>query len=311
MAKGDTGFRYHCMPAVTKTYTGLSVPNNPESPVQLDMIDLSVLLSEYYGKNIRQGMNFKLKGVQATLRPNTSGDFDVGSSCIVKHEYCPTTAHSRKAWNDVFSQWKKQNSLSSRTKIRYNDFEVGFHASYLDSDRTSKLFATGLGDSNEESVVLFGDSTGGSDFALQDYYNAMYKAPEASVDHFNNTALKDPKFLRTKFPVPQMFYCSATASTIVTDNDISDMYSGSMVSTDVQEFPFDLNILAGVMKLLIYIPQDDTLSQWADTFTVDITYYVSSWSPLVYKAKKNRRKSSKRTMRRFRGRRSSRKSNRR
>lgn len=299
------------MPVVTKTFTGLEVPNNPESPVEIEMVDLSLLLSEYYGKNIRQGHNFKLKGVQATLRPNSSGDFDVGSSCIVKHEYCPTTKHSRKAWNDVFKQWKKQNNMSSRTKIKYNDFEIGYHQDYKDNDRVSRIFSTGFGDQNDEAVVLFGSSGGGVDFSLQDYYDSMYKAPEASIDHFNNTALKEPKFLTTRFPVSQMFYCSATASTVVTDVGSSDHYSGSIVNTDIQEFPFDLNILAGVMKLMIYIPQDDTLSQWADTFTVDITYYVSSWSPLVYKARKNRRKSSRRTMRRFNGRRKGRKSSRR
>lgn len=305
------------MPLVTKKFTNITVPNDPSTSVLNTYVDLSLLLSEYYGKSIRQGHNFCLKGVQATLVPSSGAtdDFDVGMSAIVKHSFIPTTKHSRKAWNMVFDQWKKQQKLTTRgSHVRYNDFEVGFNSSssYYNSDRVSKIYSTGIGDDTEEFIVLTGASTSGSDFSISDMYNSQQKPLTQGSDHFGIATLKPPKYdYNTRFPEEQEFLISASTSTMVDSNPSPDIYGGSLVLNQITEFPMSLDIMCGFMKLNVFVPQDDTIGQWADTCDLFVTYYVSKFTPLVYKAKKNRSKSSRRYVRKYRGRRKSRRTNRR
>lgn len=309
------------MPIVTKTISNLTVGNDPTAPLLNTHVDLAMLLSEYYGKSIRQGMNFKLAGVSATVYPR-GGDWDTGASCLLKHQFIPTTAHSKKAWNMTFNQWKKQQKLTTRgAHMRYNDFEVGWDSSssYHNSSRVSKLFSTGLGDETDEIVVLTGNSSAADDFSIQDMYNSQVRPLHQGVDHFGITTPKGPKYdYSTRFPAVQEFYIGGyTSSGVSTKEDpilgvISlDMYSGSKVGNAIQEFPMPLNVLCGVMKLNVYVPTDDTAAQLADEFDIVINYFVKSWSPLAKRAKSNRRKSTKKTMRRFRGRRKTRRYNRR
>ena len=297
------------MPMVTKKFTNITVPNDPSTSVLNTHVDLSLLLSEYYGKSIRQGHNFCLKGVQATLVPSSGAtdDFDVGMSAIVKHSFIPTTKHSRKAWNMVFNQWKKQQKLTTRgTHMRYNDFELGWDssASYHNSSRISTLHSTGLGDDTSEIIVLTGNSTAATDFSLQDMYNSQVRPLHQGVDHFGLVTPKGPKYdYSTRYPEVQEFLISASTSTMVDSNPSPDIYGGSLVLNNIQEFPMSLDIMCGFMKLNVYVPQDDTIGQWADTCDLFVTYYVSKFTPLVYKSKKNRRKSSRKYVRKYRGRR--------
>ena len=303
------------MPVVSQTFSNITVSNDPATSVSNGFVDLSMLLSEYYGKQIRQGHSFKLVGYSATLMPSNNDDFDSGMSVIAKHQYVPTTKHSRNAWNMVFNQWNKQKKLNGHlVHSKYEDFELGFDSgsSSHDATRTSTIMTGGIGTENPEKVMLSGASTSGSDVTLADYYNSTRKTAYASVNQFTGASLKQPKYeVNSMFPEIQRFYATGTTSVVVTDDDAGNLYSGAIAMNDIAMLPVPLDVLCGLLKVNVYIPVDDTVTQWADTGDLIMTYYVKSWSPLVKRAKKIRRKSSRNTMRRFRGRRKTRRFNRR
>lgn len=301
------------MPVLTKVISNLDISNDPSTPVSTGFVDLSVECSKLYSRNVRQGQTFTLKGVQAALIPSAgiTDDWDSGMSVNVKHEYLHTTSHTRAVWNKCFNVWKTQQRTGiSHTPIKYNDFEVGWHASsqYHDADRTSTIRSSGIGDTSDEKVVLFGDSTSMDDFTMQDYSNSMYDRAEPSRDPFGSSELKQPKFNHTSlWPDPQRFYAEATSSNILTALDGPNAYTGSITQQTMYEFPIPLKIMCGLMKYEVYIPLDDTIVQYADTVDLILMYYVSAMKPLVYRPKPRKKKAYTSRRRSSRGRRSNRK----
>ena len=300
------------MPIITKVIGNLDISNDPSTPVANGFIDLSLECSKLYSRNVRQGQSFKLKGVQAALIPSAgvTDDWDGGMSVNVKHEYIHTTAHTRQVWNRVFNVWKQQQASGlSHTPVKYNDFEIGWHgaSAYHDNDRTSKIFSSGVGDNNDEIVVMTGDSDSGDDFSLQDYSNSMFDRAEPSKDPFDNSVMKEPKFNNESlWPATSRFYADATSSNILTALDGPNACTGSITSQTMYEFPIPLNIMCGLMKYEVYIPLDDTVIQYADTVDLILMYYISSMKPLVYRPKARKKKAYSSRRRSTRGRKSSR-----
>lgn len=298
------------MPVLTKVISNLDIPNDPSDFVATGFIDLSVECSKLYSRNVRQGQTFKLKGAQAAIIPSAGAtdDWDSGMSVNVKHEYYHTTSHTRKVWNRVFNAWKKQQASGlSHTPVKYNDFEVGWSSDgrHHDDARTSTIFSSGIGDDNEEIVVLNGASTDGDDFSFEDYSNSMYDTAMPSADPFDGSTIKTPKFNNySLWPEESRFYIDATSSNILTALDGPNAYTGSITSQTMYEFPIPLNIMCGLMKYEVYIPLDDTIVQYADTVDLVLMYYVSSMKPLVYRPKARKKKAYSSRRRSSRGRRS-------
>ena len=71
------------MPIINKQYTVSLEDNNPAAIALNDLVHLDRELSQHYGKNIRQGMNFRVKGVQVAMRGANSG-YDVGLASAVR-----------------------------------------------------------------------------------------------------------------------------------------------------------------------------------------------------------------------------------
>lgn len=292
------------MPVVHKVFGNLTVPNDPSDAVLNTYVDLSMLLSEKYSKQVRQGNTFKVKAVQAAIIPSAglTDDWDTGSSVTVKHEFVQTSKLTRQAWNKIFNVWKKQQrSSASHTPVKYNDFEVGYTrtTSYLNEDRTSTIYSKGMGDTTPEMVCMYGSSTDNSDFTLQDYVNSMMDAPAPSVDPFDSTIIKAPKFDHgNRWPDASRIYIPANASVMYDDGDAS----GAAVSMPIQEFPEALNVMCGLLKTNVYIPMDDTLGQYADTFDLILSYHITKWTPLVIRPKRKApvKRSSRRRSRRGR-----------
>ncbi|MCP4504990.1 MAG: hypothetical protein GY826_01165, partial [Fuerstiella sp.] len=197
-------------------------------------IDLALLLSEHYGKNVRQGQKFTIDGIQAFIRPadEDTGEFvDVGVSAACKIGYYPATGHARKAWNNVYRQWRSQKNLAGAVgpQIRNDDLEFAWNYDKK-TDRTSTIFGTGLGDTTEEHLVLTGQSTGTEDFSLEDYYNSAFPAPAPSRNHFDNSVIKYDKFGSTPFPSVQHLYCAATNTAhqgVLSDTFLLGLLTGS------------------------------------------------------------------------------------
>lgn len=268
--------------------------NSPETADPVGVVDLALLLSERYGKNIRQGQTFRVTGYSATVRPaaNAGGaNVDIGVSANVALKHVPTTAHSRKAWNHVFKQWRGQKRLSGKVGalVRNDDMEFAYHNDYKTS-RTSHIFGTGIGDSNEEDLVLMGDSTGGADFSLQDFYNSMMDSAGgfASRDHFDNSVIKANKYGGTPFPQEVVHFISATQSQAYDWEDFNEA-SSSIAMTELHTLPQPHQVMCGLLKYACYVSPEDTATQVQEDYTLVITIFVKSWKPLVYP----RRKSSK------------------
>ena len=270
------------MPIVTRTIP-VDLSNNPGDSTYNTYVDLAMLLSEYYGKNIRQGQNFKLGGIQATLHP--SEDLDIGMNASVKHTYIPTVKHSRKAWNMLFSQWKAQKLLAGKVgqHMRYDDFELGWDASsaYHSATRTSTMFSSGIGDTTSEKLMLTGSSTAGTDHTLLDYYNSQHRARSESIDPFTGAVIKAAKFNTTSpFPAEQVLWSTSTASSMVDSNATPDMLGGAIANDSYTPFPSPANVMCGVMKLNVYVMPDDTGSQIEDAMSLTISYHILSFKPL-------------------------------
>jgi len=277
-----------------------------------------MLLSDYYGKMVRQGQSFKVTGVQASLRPDPSASgIDVGLSAEVMLKYMPTTRHSKFAWNQVYKNWRNQKKLATAVgaQVRYDDLEFGFNMAEGGSrDRTSTIFGTGMGDSSTEKLVLTGASSGGSDFSLEDYYNSAYSTPAASEDPFTGTAIKEPKWGSDPFPKVQQIHCTATSSANTDADELAPHFGGAITMGDIQSFPVggEANVLCGVLNAAAYIMPDDTISQDEDDFILTITLFVQSWKSLLFSPKrKYKRWKTRSGGRKYAGRRWYRKSRRR
>lgn len=288
------------MPAVSQTFE-VSIGNDPaENAIAQGKraIYLDMLLSEYYGKMVRQGSSFSINGIQATLAPDPGASgIDVGMSADVTLEYVPVTRHSKFAWNQVYKGWRNQKKLATAVggQVRYDDLEFGWDKNEgSDRARTSTIFGSGMSDSEQEKLVLTGQSiqTSGiniGQYSLQDYYNSSYETPDPSRDPFTNTDIKEAKWGTTPFPEVQSIHCTATSSAVGW-YDGANKFSGAVAMGDVQELPVPCHALCGVLKASAYIMPDDTSSQDEDDFLLTITIFVSSWKPLVFKAKRKSRK---------------------
>lgn len=294
--------------------------DDPTTPV-IGYTDLSLLLSEYYGKNIRQGNTFNLTGYTAHLsQDSATDDADTGISVQGTSQYIPTTKHSRAAWNHQFQRWSRQKRLSGNIGqlTRNDDMEMAFDATGQTS-RTSTFYAGGLGDSDgAEKLTVLGTSSTGVRSALVDMYNSLNPIHQDSKTEFGGN-IKSPKFL-DKFPQAQAFNWTAHASSNanwtqsvevlgVEDATAGSVhYMGASSHMDYVAFPNNsyLPIFCGLLKHIYYIlpPDVDTGPDppTAETdWTLTITFYIDSWNPLVYKKKvakavrKSRRMSMKRS----------------
>lgn len=302
------------MPIVSTQWLPISNDNSPHTANLDTQIDLALLLSEFYGKNIRQGNNFRLKGIQASLRPadyDNSKGVDTGLSVQCQAQFIPTTKHSRDAWNNVFNQWKSQQRLRTELgrQTRYNDMEFCWEASKATS-RTSSVYSSGIGDASAEDLCLVGQSSSGTDFVLRDYWNSSFAPPPASKDHFDNAVIKEPKMGTTPFPEDQCIHFSAFSSSIMTDYTLAGTdvttYSGSGDSNPMLTLPKVANILCGLMRIQAWVSPDDTAAQIEEDYAIKYTFVVESWKSLChtskpyYPRKKKGKKSQKSKSRRYR-----------
>lgn len=313
------------MPAVSWT-TSVHNMNDPALngiPAGSRAIYLDMLLSEYYGKMVRQGNSFEIIGIQANLQPDPASlGIDVGLSADVSLNYVPATRHSKFAWNQVYKGWRQQKKLATAIgqQVRYDDFEFGWNpqegggtsgASAGTRGRTSTIHGQGLGDPNEElpeKLVLTGQSDVSSllsvgNYSLQDYYNSAYQTPAASRDPFTNAEIKLPKWGDTPFPATQSMHCTATSTAQWFRDSLTglDIHQGAITTGDVQAFPTPCHSLCGVLFAEAYIMPDDTLGQFEDDFFLTITIFVKTWKSLLKRSK--RRRYSKRRGGSYRGRR--------
>lgn len=274
---------FSLMPLVHHTME-LSQSNDPSNPAST-VIHLDTMLSELYGKNIRQGNTFNVKAVQCSLVPKDDG-YDTGMATTVRFSYAPTTKHSRKAWNHAFTQWASQKKLAGRLgrNLNNDDFETTYSTSYLSYVRTSTLRQGGLSDSDSDKVAIYGNSSELTDvMTLEDLYESIVPVPSPSKYSWNNIPIKQMKYT-SHFPEERRFATSAILSADVSEaGEFPSVYLGGANSaSNIIHLPEVANVMCGHLEIDAWVIADDTLTQDEDPATLLISIWVDSWKPLAY-----------------------------
>lgn len=295
------------MPIIHATLGVAQITNDP-SAASTCVIDLPLLLSQKYGRMVRQGHSVQVTGIQARLRPMDSG-YDVGLAISGSMGFVPTTKHSRRAWNEAYRMWRKQKALGARVGSTVNSDDLEFCWSDSDAtNRTSHIFATGMGDTIGADMGLTGASNESGltqYFGLGDFYDSSHPIAPPSTQHWDSAVFKAKKY-SDLFPQTEYCYFSSEFSTVHSDNPTAtslydDALSGASAHTDIMEFPEPVNALCGLLKFTWYTIPDDTgtQNQGDDVAEVDIVIFIKSWKALPYST----RRKSKRYTRRSRGKR--------
>lgn len=301
------------MPIINKQFNvtlpsdGFLEGGDPTQKVVDVQLDIARELSEYYGKNMRQGNTYFVAGVQATMRAGNK-EYDTGLSSLVRFNYCPSTKHTRQAWMDAFKIWAKQKRLRASAIGRgnpYDDLEFAYSTAFDDSN-TSKLFQGGLADSDQDTMVLYGNSSEGDDvFALEDYYTQLNQPKPPSRYSAGLEIVKDKKF-DDFWPAPRSFSCTADASAnagqvsieIPLVDDIQGIALGaSNMDGAIEELPELAPALCGLLNIEAWVIPDDTWIQFQDNAILYVTIWVKKWKP-IFPTRKSRRRTSGRFFRR-------------
>lgn len=275
--------------------------NDPTQIAVNAQIDIALELSKQLGRNIRQGQQFRLVGYGASLQTDSiNSDVDTGMSASVRLGYAPVTKHSVNAWNMMFKKYMKQKQLNSTVGryVRHDDFEACYKAA-LNTARTSRLYAGGLGDTTDEYVSIYDSSSSGVRTSISDLYNSANPITPPSTTEFG-VQIKAAKY-QGFFPEERYLYTTAHMSSIAQwtrwtpvlgSNDSqfvpdSVHYMGGSSESNLHMLPSDnhISILAGLMNIQAYVMPPDVDSgpfpPTADQLTLSVTLIIEGWSPLV------------------------------
>lgn len=279
------------------THTGtFTVPNDPTDSISSGISDAALELSDKYGRNIRQGNNFRLIGYGLSIRAPGQ---DSGAAAICSLTFVEPNRHLVKAWNNSFTQWRKQKQIEARVgkSVRYDDFELALNSGHVNG-RTSHIYDNPFdaADGDQHNLGLAGDSDDSADYtSITDVYTSRFKPPVASTSHYGTT-VKSAKFGSEYIDINSDIYttlvCNATASGNVDNTALPNMLFGGIALGDIQWLPADnhINVMCGLVDWQIRAFPEDTIGQIADSLTYQLTLVYEGWSPLADSAKKGGKK---------------------
>lgn len=279
-------------------------PSDAEDNWAEGYIQVDDKLSKELGLTVRNGNSFRLVGFGAALRSFTgSSDFDVGFAGTAVIQYCPLTKNGVAAHQGLYKQWMRQKQLSGNVGayVRYDDFEVGWNVdTELSSARNSQLFTTGMGDTTEEDVVIYGVSVDGASVSLEDYYDSLNPIADVSKTPFGVT-IKTAKFT-DKFPSFRQLMMPCSFSAQVAEVPAGTSWSGAISTGDISWLPADnhLSHMTGTLRYYFKGIQPDTDIPPAtpDQLKLIITLVYEGWSSLAPPAnKKLTSKTARKTLR--------------
>lgn len=271
-------------------------PNDVNDPIVESVIQVDDLLSQQLGRTIRNGNAFRLVGAGLAIIPRVNGDYDTGMSVTGRITACPVTQHTVSAWRTMFKQWMKQKRLANAAGgiVRYDDFELGWNnAKRLSSTRQSKIHYDGIGDPNEEDVVIYGESSGGDRVSLEDMYNSLNDIALPSRNPIGNATIKQPKYY-AKFPSTadsHQMWINGNFTSMVDTGSTPDSLGGALAMNEITWLPADNHLahLTGTLRLDAWVLPPDTGFQIAESADLEIILVYEGWSPLV-EAKKTTKK---------------------
>lgn len=272
------------------THTGtFDVPNNPANAVAGGISDAALELSDKYGRNIRQGNNFRLIGYGLQIR--VPGQ-DTGAAAVCSITFVEPNRHLVKAWNNMFRQWRKQKQIEAKVgrSVRYDDFELALNSGNVTA-RTSHIYdnAFTASDGDPHNIGIAGDSDDSGDYtSISDVYNSRFPPPSASTSHYG-ASIKAPKFgaqyIDQNSDIYTSLVCSATASGGVDSGPDPNLLGWGIAMNDMTWLPADnhVNVMCGLVDYQIRAFPEDTLLQYADELEYQLTLVYEGWSPLADK----------------------------
>lgn len=272
------------------THTGtFDTPNDPTGSLDGGISDAALVLSDKYGRNIRQGNNFRLIGYGLQIRVPGA---DTGAAAVCSLTFVEPNRHLVKAWNNMFQTWRKQKQIEAKVgrQMRYDDFELALNSGNVTS-RTSHIYDDpfAVSDGDKHDIVLAGDSNESGNYtSISDVYNSRFRPPQASQTHYGSN-IKDPKFGTQYIDVNSDIYtslvCQATASGGVDSGGTPDYLGWGISMGDMVWLPPDnhINVMCGLVDYQIRAFPQDTAGQVADTLEYQLTLVYEGWSPLAEK----------------------------
>lgn len=273
------------------------VPNDPTGAVAGGISDAALVLSDKYGTNIRQGNNFRLIGYG--LQFKVPGQ-DTGAAATCSLTFCEPNRHMVKAWNLMFSQWKKQKQIEARVgrSVRYDDFELALNSGHV-TNRTSHIYDNALtaADGDPHNIGLAGDSDDGGNYtSISDVYNSRFPILPESATHYDG-AIKAPKFgtqyIDQNSDIYTTLICGGAASGMVDEGTLGvDMLGAGINLGEINWLPADnhINVMCGLVDYQIRYYPEDTAVQYADDLIWQLTLVYEGWSPLADSKKKRGKK---------------------
>lgn len=269
---------------VQKTVT-IVQPDDAASNWASGVIQVDAELSQELGRTIRNGNSFRLIGYGANLKGfTTSSDQDVGFAGTAVVNYCPVTKNGVGAHQKMYKQWTRQKQLAGAVGafVRYDDFEVGWAPGLeLASSRNSTILAQGMGDTNDEQIVLFGASVSGDVVSLEEYYDNLNPIAAPSED-FLGATIKTAKFTE-RFPEERSLIMPTSFSATLDTTSTPDSYAGGLATGDIQWLPSDnhLSHMTGTLYYYFKGVAPDTAGQIADELKLTITLVYEGWSSIA------------------------------
>jgi len=271
-------------------------PNDAAANWASGVIQVDAELSQELGRTIRNGNSFRLIGYGANLKGfTTSSDQDVGFAGTAVVNYCPVTKNGVGAHQKMYKQWTRQKQLAGAVGsfVRYDDFEVGWAPGLeLASSRNSTILAQGMGDTNDEQIVLFGTSVSGDVITLEEYYDNLNPVAPPSEDFLGST-IKTAKFTE-RFPEERSLIMPTSFSATMDAVDDPDSYAGGLATGDINWLPSDnhLSHMTGTLYYYFKGVAPDTATQLADELKLTITLVYEGWSSLAPKTRSSKKLST-------------------
>lgn len=277
-------------------YVNLTVdllqPDDPGFDWAIGVLQVDEILSKKFGRTIRNGNQFRLVGYGSSLRGfDSSTDVDVGFAGVTTIRYCPVTSNSVGAHQSMYKAWMAQKKLSSAVGeyVRYDDFELGWDPTYkLPSQRKSVIRMSGINDSSDEEIMLYGTSTAGVDVSLEDFYDNLNPIATPS-ENYLGTVIKNPKF-DDKFPDFVELAMPSSFSANLDVESTPDALAGASATGGITWLPSDHHLSHMTGTLLYYfkgIP-GDTAVQAPDNLRLTMTLVYEGWSSLAPKSPRSR-----------------------
>ena len=301
-------------------FTGSMEQNDSSATIDTTALYIDRELSNQFGKNIRNGMKYRISGYSFAVRPKDTGasdDYDIGGALTGQLEYVPVNAHTTKAWGMGYDMFMKQKRLMGRVgqSTRYDDFEVAHSIGYTDSrtsiidDNPLAVTHGGSGSGDGHRVGFYGDSHDVNNLtSLADIYNSRFTPPVASTSHYGTT-IKSPKFGTTfiQQAAGESIWMTAHSSAGASGGGgvIGAVYSLPTGYADNVMFDGHLPILTGSMLFKLQWNPPDTATATEDDLYWSLTLFLDGWSAIpklnAPKSKKGKKASSGKGKRRSSG----------